>query len=325
MKSSTSLAAPVLGVLLLSSTLLASAPARAQAAAAAPTAPAAATGTLLDQANGQPLPFADVILLRAADSSFVAGSQTNLDGHFVVPAPPAAGRYLLRLMALGYQPQRRVLTLGGSTPPVVLGALRMAPAATKQLGEVTVTGQKAIVQQELGKTVINVEKDLSSVGGMATDVLRNVPSVAVDASGAVSLRGSSNLTILIDGKPAGVSNGGGGGPRLDQIPASRIAQVEVMTNPSAKYDAQGTAVINIITKKNQKPGVNGQLSLTGGTGDKYFGNASLSHHRERATWNLSYNREDQTYRARTESAQTAQLATGPVQTPQAGDSRGRQR
>lgn len=315
--------------LLLSSGLLATAPVLAQTspAPAAPTAqttPAAVTGTLLDQATGQPLPFADVILLRAADSTFVSGVQTTAEGRFAVAAPAAAGRYLLRGLALGYGPQRRVLTLGGGAPTVALGAVRLAPAATKQLGEVTVTGQKAIVQQELGKTVINVEKDLSSVGGMATDVLRNVPSVAVDASGAVSLRGSSNLTILIDGKPAGVSNGGGGGPRLDQIPAARIAQVEVMTNPSAKYDASGTAVINIILKKNQKPGVNGQLSLTGGTGDKYFGNASLSHHRERATWNLNYDRYDQTYRARTETAQTAQLAAGPVQTTQAGDSRERQ-
>jgi len=290
-------------------------------AAAQGTGPGSVRGRLVE-AGGQPVPFSDVLLLRAADSTFVAVAQTTEQGAFNAAALPL-GTYLLRVQDLNYKPLRRRFTLTAAAPTLEIPGLVMAAAAATKLAEVVVTGKQAIVQQELGKTVINVEKDLSSVGGMATDVLRNVPSVAVDASGAVSLRGSSNLTILIDGKPAGVSNGGGGGPRLDQIPASRIAQVEVMTNPSAKYDAQGTAVINIILKKNQKAGVNGQLSLTGGTGDKYFGNASFSHHRKRATWNVNYDRNDQNYRERTETGQTAQLPAGPVQTAQAGTSRER--
>lgn len=118
------------------------------------------------------------------------------------------------------------------------------------------TAERAAVQQELGKTVINVEKDLSSVGGTAVNVLENVPAVAVDASGTVSLRGSSNLTILLDGQPTSVSNGGTG-PRLDQIPAPRITRVEVVTNPSARYDASGAGVINTITKKSPKEGWDG--------------------------------------------------------------------
>ncbi|RZK96877.1 MAG: hypothetical protein EOO62_28485, partial [Hymenobacter sp.] len=181
--------------------------------------------------------------------------------------------------------------------------------ASQQLGEVKVTGEKAVVQQELGKTVINVEKDLSSVGGTAVNVLENVPSVAVDASGTVSLRGSSNLTILIDGKPAGTSNGGPG-PRLDQIPASQIAQVEVMTNPSAKYDASGAGVINIITKKNEKEGWNGQAALVLGTREKYSPSLNLSRHHGNATWNLGYDGSDQRYRNRSNSSQTALLTDG---------------
>ncbi|WP_375417503.1 TonB-dependent receptor domain-containing protein [uncultured Hymenobacter sp.] len=325
MKPFASTTTPVFAALLLSGGLLATTPAAAQTTTAPTTqsAPAAVTGTLLDQATGQPLPFADVILLRAADSTFVSGVQTGPEGHFTVPAVGAAGRYLLRGLALGYAPQRRVLTLGGSALTVALGALRLAPAATKQLGEVVVSGQKATVVEELGKRVINVEKDLGSVGGTAANVLQNVPSVSVDANGTVSMRGSANLTILIDGKPAGTGNGGAGGPRLDQIPASRIAQVEVITNPSAKYDASGGGgVINLITKKDSKPGTSGTAALNLGTNNKYSGNLSLSRKVGKATWQAGYNGRDVTYWSRSRGAQTARLLTndGPqtVQTTQVG-------
>ena len=270
--------------------------------------PARVSGTVLEAANGQPVPFADVLLLRAADSTLVAGAQTALDGTFKAEHL-ALGRYILRTQALNFRPQRRVLAFTAEAPAVALGPLRLAPAAT-QRGEVEVTAEKPVVQQELGKTVINVEKDLSSVGGTAVNVLQNVPSVAVDATGTVSLRGSSNLTILIDGKPAGTSNGGPG-PRLDQIPASQIAQVEVMTNPSAKYDASGAGVINIITKKNKQEGWNGQAALTVGTRDKYAPSLSLSRHHGKATWNLGYDGNDQVYRSRSTNTQTARLPDGP--------------
>jgi len=299
----------------------------APAAASSVTGRATLSGTALDGTTTEPLPFATVLLRRAgaADTSLVTSAQTTLAGAFALADVPA-GDYWLRVLALGYGSLSQAVRVLPGQGALALGALRLR-AATRQLAEVRVTGEKALVQQELGKTVINVEKDLASVGGMATDVLRNVPSVAVDASGAVSLRGSSNLTILIDGKPAGVSNGGGCGPRLDQIPASRIAQIEVMTNPSAKYDAQGAGVINIITKKNQKPGVNGQASLTGGTGDKYFANLSLNHQRKRANWRLSYDRQDRTLLETTTTSQTAQLDGGTgqtIQTTQAGQGRERQ-
>ncbi len=293
-------------------------------AAASPAAGRATlSGTTLDGTTAEALPFATVLLRRAgaADTSLVTSAQTTLAGAFALADVPA-GDYRLRVLALGYGNLSQAVRVLPGQSALALGALRLR-AATRQLAEVKVTGEKALVQQELGKTVINVEKDLASVGGMATDVLRNVPSVAVDASGAVSLRGSSNLTILLDGKPAGVSNGGGGGQSLDQIPASRISQIEIMTNPSAKYDAQGTGVINIITKKNQRPGVNGQASLTFGTADKYFANLSLNHKRQRANWRLSYDRQDQTYRETTTTSQAAQLPDGPAQTTQSGQGRER--
>ncbi len=275
-----------------------------------PTTSATVSGTAVDAGpTAAPLPFATVLLRRATatDTSLVASGQTTLAGTFELPQVPA-GAYRLRVLALGYQPLLRSVQVPVNQATVALGALKLR-AASQQLGEVKVTGEKAVVQQELGKTVINVEKDLSSVGGTAVNVLENVPSVAVDATGTVSLRGSSNLTILIDGKPAGTSNGGPG-PRLDQIPASQIAQVEIMTNPSAKYDASGAGVINIITKKNKKEGWNGQAALVVGTRDKYSPSLSLSRHHGNATWNLGYDGNDQLYRTRTSNQQTALVTDG---------------
>ena len=277
----------------------------------APTPQATVSGTAVDGgAKAEPLPFATVLLRRAeaADTALVASGQTALDGTFALPQVPA-GTYRLRVLALGYQSLAQAVRVAPGQASVALGLLKLR-AATTQLAEVKVTGEKAVVQQELGKTVINVEKDLSSVGGTAVNVLQNVPAVAVDATGTVSLRGSSNLTILIDGKPAGTSNGGGPGPRLDQLPASQIAQIEVMTNPSAKYDASGAGVINIITKKNKKEGWNGQAALVVGTRQKYSPSLSLSRHHGKATWNLGYDGRDQTYRSRSTSAQTALLPDG---------------
>ncbi|UYZ64490.1 outer membrane beta-barrel protein [Hymenobacter weizhouensis] len=285
------------------------------AAAAQQQPPARLSGTLLDQSTSQPLPFANVVLLRAQDSSFVAGAETAENGTFALEKL-SLGTYVLKATAVGYQGLRRSVTLTTTAPDLALGTLKAAPTAT-QLRGVTVTGERATVQNEPGKRIINVEKDLASVGGMATDVLRNVPSVAVDANGAVSLRGSSNLTILIDGKPSGGTNGSPG-LRLDQIPASRIARVEVITNPSAKYDAQGTGVINIILKKQTKDGVNGQASLLGGTGDKYNASLSLNRHHGPANWSLSYDRQDEEYRNRATTSQTALGPAGPVTTRQEG-------
>ena len=219
------------------------------------------SGTLVEESTGQPVPFSDVLLLRAADSTFVAVAQSTEQGGFKALALPY-GTYLLRVQDLNYRVLRRRFNLTAAAPTINFSGLKMTAATATRLGEVVVTGQKATVVEDLGKRIINVEKDLGSVGGTAANVLENVPSVSVDVNGTVSMRGTSNVTILIDGKPAGVSNGGTGGPRLDQIPASRIAQIEVITNPSAKYDAAGGGgVINLITKKETRTGTNGTAAF----------------------------------------------------------------
>lgn len=277
------------------------------------------SGRLVEAGTGNPVPFSDVLLLRAADSTFVAVAQTTEQGGFKALNLPY-GTYLLRVQDLNYRVLRRRFNLTASTPAIEFPTFEMAAAAATKLSEVVVTGQKAAVVEDLGKRVINVDKDLGSVGGTAANVLQNVPSVSVDVNGTVSMRGTSNVTILIDGKPAGISNGGTGGPRLDQIPASRIAQVEVITNPSAKYDASGGGgVINLITKKETRSGTNGTASVNLGTADKYSGSLSLSRKVGKATWKAGYDGRDVTYRSHGHSEQTALLGSAEtVRTTQVG-------
>ncbi|MBC6991968.1 TonB-dependent receptor domain-containing protein [Hymenobacter sp. BT491] len=236
--------------------------------------PGAVSGTLLDHGNGQVLPFANVVLLRPQDSSFVAGAQTTDNGAFIIDKV-ALGKYLVRATVIGYKPLRRTVDLTSAAPEAKLGPLRLISTAT-QLAGVTVQGERAAVEDNLDKKVINVEKDLSSVGGSAVNVLQNVPSVTVDQNGNVSMRGSSNITVLVDGKPSGSATGGMG-MRLEQIPASSIERVEVITNPSARYDAAGSGgVLNIILKKQKKDGYNGQAIANLGTRDKYSTSLSLN-------------------------------------------------
>lgn len=285
----------------------------------ATTATGGISGALLDSATGQPLSFASIILLKAqGDSSFVAGAQTAENGAFELPKV-AAGQYLLRATVLGYKPLRQVVTLTAATPSARLGALKLQPTAT-QLAGVTVQGERAAVQESLDKKVINVEKDLSSVGGTAVNVLQNVPSVTVAADGTVSMRGSSNITILIDGKPSNSANSGAGGNRLEQIPASSIERVEVVTNPSARYDAAGAGgVLNIILKKQKKDGWNGQAALTLGTRDKY--NPSFSLNRRIGKLNMfgSVDVRNDQYRSRSWSDQYTLLEGESLRTYQVGN------
>ncbi|HEX8427086.1 TonB-dependent receptor domain-containing protein [Hymenobacter sp.] len=242
----------------------------------------AVRGTLFDAATNQPLPFANVVLLRTQDSSFVAGAQTTESGAFALEKL-AVGTYTMQATVIGYRSGRRVVTLTAAAPVAQLGTLRLRSTAT-QLKEVKVEGERAPVTANLDKKVVNVAKDLTAVGGTATDVLQNVPSITVDQSGSVSLRGSGSVTIFIDGKPTGAA-GGGQSTSLDQIPASSIESIEVITNPSSRYDAEGSAgIINIILKKERKDGLNGLASANVGTKDKYNTSVSLNYHK--GNWNV---------------------------------------
>ena len=232
-----------------------------------------------------PVSYATVTLLRL-DSSVVGGDLTKDDGAFSI-SPTGTGKFLLRTNAIGYQ--NRII--GGIE--ITLDALNKSMgnitlSQTEQaLKAVEITGEKAVMEMKVDKKVFNVEKNITTAGGSAADVLQNVPSVSVDADGNVSLRGKSDVTILIDGKPATLL-GSDVASALQSISASSIESVEVITNPSAKYDAQGmTGILNIITKKDRAFGINGNVTLGAGTRDKY--NAGLGLNAHKGKWNVFLN------------------------------------
>jgi outer membrane receptor protein involved in Fe transport len=276
-------------------------------------APGTISGALLDQRTRQPLPFASVLLLRLPDSTMVANAQTTESGVFKL-AGLALGSYVLRTEALGYRPARRPAALRPAAPALSLGEWLVAPAAV-QLGGVVVQGEKAAIVDDLDKKIINVSKDLNSVGGTAADVLQKVPSVAVDENGQASLRGNAGVTLYLDGKPAPSSL------RLDQVPASRLETIEVITNPGARYSAQGAGgIINLVQKKQADAGWNGEVQATAGTRDKYTAALNLSRKVGKYTLSGSANAGDNWFRGSSGLQQVATAEGRTTRTDQAGGS-----
>ncbi len=264
-------------------------------------------GTLQDSLTKVGLEFTSVAVLKVRDSSIVGGALTNGKGQFSIEALQP-GRYFLRISAIGYRKMdSKPFMLNPMEPTKDFGIVYVA-SSQKNLKEVEIQGEKADYVNSLDKKIYNVEKDLISTGGTASDVLRNVPSVNVDIDGKISLRGSENLTILIDGKPSSLG-GGDKASLLQQLPAGSIDQIEIITNPSARYDAEGMAgIINIKTKKDKRSGVNGSITIGAGTRDKYNGGVSLNNRTKKTNLNLSYNFREETRRSSGFSTRQNELA-----------------
>ena len=246
-----------------------------------------ATGSVfgkLADGNKGAVSYATVTLLRT-DSSVVNGDLSKDDGSFSI-APTGLGSFLVHVESVGIASKWLAVTVTADAPDKNLGTIVLTSTESK-LKDVSVIGEKPIMELKVDKKVFNVEKNTTTAGGSATDVLQNVPSVSVDADGTVNLRGKSDVTILIDGKPSTLL-GSDVQSALQSLPASSIESVEVITNPSAKYDAQGTSgIINIITKKDGRFGMNGNLTLGAGTNDKYNGNLGLN--ARKGKWNVFLN------------------------------------
>ncbi|WP_256002203.1 TonB-dependent receptor domain-containing protein [Pedobacter deserti] len=244
-----------------------------QAFAQAP-ADGSISAKVTDASTGETVPFASAVILNRQTKAVVKGAQSDANGNLNIVGIPA-GIYTFKISYVGYQTMVRDSVAIGTTP-VNLGTIKMKPSAGTVLNEVNVTAQRATMQLGIDKKVFSVDQSLVSEGGSASDLLQNVPSVQTDIDGNVSLRGSSGVRVLIDGKPSAIA-GGNVAQILQSIPASSIETVELITNPSAKYDAEGqSGIINIVLKKNKKLGLNGSVALTAGNRDNYNGNASLS-------------------------------------------------
>jgi outer membrane receptor protein involved in Fe transport len=226
------------------------------------------TGTVTDAATNKPVSYASVAVLDAANNP-VNGGVAGDDGKFVLAGIPA-GSYTVQISFLGYTNISRtgvVVTAGEAT---ALGNIGMAASAQK-LGEVVVTGQKAIIEERVDRTVYNAENDQTTRGGDATDVLKRVPMLSVDLDGNVSLRGSSSIRVLINNKPSTIA-ASSIADALKQIPADQIKTVEVITSPSAKYDAEGSGgIINIITKTNNLKGATLGVNISAGLRNSNLG------------------------------------------------------
>ncbi len=157
------------------------------------------------------------------------------------------------------------IKLSANSATVDIGNINLS-ASKQEIGSVDVVAERNRIEYKIDKKVINVTNDINASGGTAATVLENTPSVEVDIDGNVSLRGSSSFTVLIDGRPSVLS----GSDALKQIPSSAIQNIEIITNPSVKYDPDGIAgIINVVMKKNIISGINGIVNLNLGTGDKY--------------------------------------------------------
>lgn len=251
------------------------------------------TGVVIDRATGIPLESADVRLTSADDSSFVTGTATDAGGNFLLEVLKP-GRFVLNVRMLGYNSTAvNQIILNRRNNEINLDTIRIKSGSEIQTDVIEIEAQKSPIEFSADKKIFNVSEDITVTGGNALDVLKNVPSVQVDVDGNVSLRGSQNVKILVDGKPFGLE-GSNRSAVLQQIPANSVESVELMTNPSAKYNPEGiSGILNIILKKKTDAGYNGSFTANAGTNDKYSGSVNLNYKTDKINFSGSYNYNNQ--------------------------------
>ncbi|HEX5112914.1 MAG TPA: carboxypeptidase-like regulatory domain-containing protein, partial [Saprospiraceae bacterium] len=243
------------------------------------------SGILLDSITAEPIAYASVGLLETESGNVINGSLADEKGMFRI-TDIAEGKYTLQVSFIGYSNKTiEGIQLTPKHPDYNTGNVYLSPQS-KLLDEIKVVGEVALVEAKVDKIVYNAEKDVTTRGGDAGEVLRKVPLLAVDLDGNVSMRGSENIRILINGRPSGMFNNNIA-EALKMMPADQIKSVEVITAPSAKYDAEGTAgIINIITKKKNVEGLTGNTDITTGTRNSR-GNVNINYGRGRLGLNAS--------------------------------------
>ena len=222
-------------------------------------------GIILDTETQKPMEYANVTIFRKQDSKLVTGNISNTDGSFTISDLPY-GSYYVEASFIGFEKTTvNDVKITATSTTIDIGKIGLA-ASRQDIGTVNVVAERNRVEYKIDKKVINVTNDINAAGGSAVTVLENTPSVDVDIDGNVSLRGSSSFTVLIDGRPSVLT----GSDALRQIPSSAIQNIEIITNPSVKYDPDGMAgIINVVMKRNVLSGVNGIVNVNLGTGKKY--------------------------------------------------------
>lgn len=221
------------------------------------------SGKIIDSASGQPLDYATITVFAKDAKKPLTGTTSNNSGKFEVTGIPS-GTFTVVAEFIGYLPLTADNIVIAQNQSLDLKSFLLVKKQTT-LKAVVITSQGKLIENKIDKMVFNAERDITSQSGVATDILKKVPQVSVDVNGNVELSGSSSIRFLIDGKPSSAF-GSNIADVLQSIPASQIKSIEVITNPGARYDAEGLGgIINIILKKNSAHGINGNLSLAGGT------------------------------------------------------------
>jgi len=248
--------------------------------------PTTIKGTVIEDGSGNLLEFTTVSLFSSKDSVLIGGGLTDEKGSFNIETK--AGIYYVVVEFLSYTSHKiKNIKISAGQSEVDLGVITLSPDAIS-LDMVEIVGQKSETTFALDKRVFNVGKDLSNRGGTAQDILDNVPSVTVDVDGGVSLRGSGNVRILIDGRPSGLV-GISGASGLRSIPANMIDRIEVITNPSARYEAEGmSGIINIILKKDDRAGINGSFEVSGGWPENYGLGSNINYRKGKTNFFVNY-------------------------------------
>jgi outer membrane receptor protein involved in Fe transport len=248
-------------------------------------------GIIVDGETNSPLEYASVAILKRKDSTIVNGVLTDYTGSFTFDNL-TPGMYILKFSFVGYKNAFKDSIL--VTPRKPLTDLGRLPILTsnQKIGEVVVRGSVSPIMYKIDKKVVDVSQNVVAAGGTVVDALQNTPSVQTDIEGNLTLRGSSNYVVLIDGRPSPLA----GSEALQQIPASIVQNVEIITNPSAKYDAEGSAgIINVVMKKQKIKGMNGIINATVGTRDKNSVNANFNYKFSSLNFTLGVDYSDMTF------------------------------
>ncbi len=253
-------------------------------------------GMIHDSTDNAAIEYATVGLYQLPDSSLVSGVTTDEKGAFLLRDLPL-GKFYLRVHFIGYQRRDIPVILTESNLNFDQGIIALHPHV-KEIEEVVVLAQNNRVDYKIDKKVINVTSDIAAAGGTLVNVLENTPSVQVDVEGNVSLRGSGNFQLLIDGKPSVIQGSEG----LQQIPASAVQSLEIITSPSAKYDPDGEAgIINVIMKKQKNMGIGGVVNMSVGTRDKYAADFLLNFKKNKLNYFIGGEWTDQNFHMKGEN------------------------
>lgn len=223
------------------------------------------SGTIRNVKERDALPFVNVLVQTPTDSSFVSGTVSNENGQFSL-SPIKPGKYLITYSYIGFKAKTENLEVGRLSNFLDLGNIYLEET-TEELGEITVTGVREEVETSLDRKVFTLEENISQLGGSVLQALQNLPGITIDQNGTVFLRGSDKVAILLDGKQTAIT-GIGAQSGLENFPASSIERIEIINNPSSRYDATGNAgIINIVFKKEKEEGWNGKVGMIAGVGN----------------------------------------------------------